>query len=593
MGLEQGSRVGPYEILAPLGAGGMGEVYRARDARLGREVALKVLPASVSSDPERLKRFEKEARSASSLNHPNIVTVYDAGESGGVAYLAMELVAGLTLRELLAEGPLPTRRVLAIAAQAADGLAKAHEAGIVHRDLKPENVMVTKDGFAKILDFGLAKLTQPEDTSAATHAPTLSAGTAPGIVMGTAGYMSPEQAQGRPLDFRSDQFSLGSILYEMTTGRRAFARGSAPETMAAIIREEPEAIGALVPAVPVPLRWIVERCLAKAPEERYASTRDLARDLARLRDGLSEASLTGPAPATASARRGWPIPLVLGLVAGAAVGAVAVRSIRPAPADWRLVTFGRGAVGRARFSPDGQTILYGAAWEGKPVQLYSTRLESAESTALPLPSASLVSVSSTGKLAIALARASPVLAEVPTLAGGAPREILEDVEFADWAPGSESLAVIRDSRLEFPIGKVLYDAPGGQLSYPRFSPTGDAIALVESHNTTGSSAASIVVVTLDGAHKTVSSGWEVAFSLAWNPRSDEVWFSAREKAGPFGGLALHAVSRSGRHRVVARGPDLLFANDISKDGRVLLAQAEWRTSMMCRPAGTTREVDLS
>ena len=213
MTLAAGTRLGPFEILAPLGAGGMGEVYRARDGRLGRDVAVKVLPAAVSSDSDRLKRFEKEARSASALNHPNIVTIHDIGESGETSYIAMELVDGQTLRELLAEGAISAKRLLAIAAQVADGLAKAHGAGIVHRDLKPENVMVTKDGFVKILDFGLAKLTQPDDPSGATQSPTVSGGTEPGLVMGTIGYLSPEQALGKALDFRSDQFSFGSIVY--------------------------------------------------------------------------------------------------------------------------------------------------------------------------------------------------------------------------------------------------------------------------------------------------------------------------------------------------------------------------------------------
>jgi serine/threonine protein kinase/Tol biopolymer transport system component len=293
MAIPAGTRFGPYEILAALGAGGMGEVYRARDMRLQREVAVKVLPAGVSSDPERLKRFEKEARSASSLNHPNIVVVYDIGEAAGASFIAMELVEGQTIRELLAEGALPTKKVLAIAAQVADGLAKAHGAGIVHRDLKPENIMVTREGFAKILDFGLAKLTQMEGSEHATKAPTVSGATEPGLVMGTIGYMSPEQALAKPVDFRSDQFSLGSIVYEMATGKRAFSRGSAPETLTAIIRDEPEPIAGLAPLTPTPLRWIVERCLSKSPEDRYASTRDLARDLSTLKDRLSEATSSG------------------------------------------------------------------------------------------------------------------------------------------------------------------------------------------------------------------------------------------------------------------------------------------------------------
>src|SRR6266498_1448995 len=264
MALAPGSRLGPYEVVSPLGAGGMGEVWKARDTRLGREVAIKVLPAEVASDPSRLKRFEKEARSASALNHPNIVTVYDIGASDSVSYIAMELVAGKTLRELLFSGSLPVKRLLQVAAQIADGLARAHEAGIVHRDLKPENVMVTRDGLVKILDFGLAKLTRTDSSGEGSHLPT-ETGTSPGVVLGTAGYMSPEQASGQPLDFRSDQFSFGSILYEMATGKRAFLKKTGIDTLSAILHEEPKPVAEINPQAPAPLRWIVERCLAKAP----------------------------------------------------------------------------------------------------------------------------------------------------------------------------------------------------------------------------------------------------------------------------------------------------------------------------------------
>src|SRR5262249_29908413 len=260
----------------------------AKDLRLGREVALKVLPAELSSHADRLARFEQEARAASALNHPNIVTIHEIGREGETPYIAMELVDGQTLRELSAAGRMPVRKVLSAAAQAAEGLSKAHGAGIVHRDLKPENLMVSKDGFVKILDFGLAKLTEPESGEVSAM-PTLGKPeTHPGTVMGTVGYMSPEQAGGQPLDYRSDQFSLGSILYELLSGEKAFARKTAAETMSAIIRDEAEPLGKRRPQVPLPLRWIVERCLAKDPEERYASTRDLARDLAGVRDHVSE-----------------------------------------------------------------------------------------------------------------------------------------------------------------------------------------------------------------------------------------------------------------------------------------------------------------
>ena len=277
MSLTAGSRLGPYEVVAALGAGGMGEVYRARDSRLGREVAVKVLPGDLASDKDRVRRFEQEARSASALDHPNIITVYDIGSADSTLYIAMQFVDGKTLREILASAPLPTRKVLDISVQIAEGLAKAHAAGIIHRDLKPENVMITKDGFVKILDFGLAKLTAPQVEADVSELPTAMGDTRPGMVMGTVGYMSPEQASGKALDFRSDQFSFGSILYELSTGKRAFERSTSAETLTAIIREEPEPVGAINPRAPTPLHWIVERCLAKDPEERFGTTRDLTR----------------------------------------------------------------------------------------------------------------------------------------------------------------------------------------------------------------------------------------------------------------------------------------------------------------------------
>jgi serine/threonine protein kinase len=309
--ISTGTRLGPYEVLSSLGAGGMGEVYRARDTRLEREVAVKVLPAEVAADPGRVKRFEKEARSASALNHPNIVTIYDIGATDGLSWIAMERVEGKSLRELLFPGALPVKKLLQVATQIADGLARAHEAGIVHRDLKPENVMVTKDGLAKILDFGLAKLTTTGSGSdEASHLPT-ETGTSPGMVLGTVGYMSPEQASAQTVDFRSDQFSFGSILYEMATGKRAFQKGTAVDTLSAILHEDPKPVAESNPEAPPPLRWIVERCLAKDPQDRYASTRDLARELATVRDHLGEALLSGAVLTTETARPGLRIRKVV------------------------------------------------------------------------------------------------------------------------------------------------------------------------------------------------------------------------------------------------------------------------------------------
>jgi tetratricopeptide (TPR) repeat protein len=283
--LAAGDRLEQYEILGPLGAGGMGEVYRARDAKLDRVLALKLLPAELASNPEALRRFEQEARAASALNHPNIVTIYDIGWREGMAWIAMELVDGMDLRTIGVKEPLTLKNALRIAVKLADGLAAAHDRGIVHRDLKPDNVMVTPEGFVKILDFGLAKQMRviTSDDTTIPH-------TSPGAVFGTVGYMSPEQALGKEMDYRSDQFSFGVVLYEMLTRVRPFDRNSKPETMTAIIREEPEPPSAINEMVAYDLDRIVSRCLSKNPRERYASTRDLARDLREVRDGLTHSS---------------------------------------------------------------------------------------------------------------------------------------------------------------------------------------------------------------------------------------------------------------------------------------------------------------
>ena len=285
--LPPGTRLGPYELIELLGAGGMGEVYRARDARLDRIVAIKILPPAFSVDRERLHRFEREARSASALNHPNIITIHELGHDCSCHYIAMELVEGKTLREVLGSGLLPMRKAIEIASQVAEGLTKAHEAGITHRDLKPENLMVSNDGFVKILDFGLAKVSSFGGGRSDIN--NLSTSQTPvGLVLGTVGYMSPEQVSGDGLDFRSDQFSLGLVLYEMVTGKRAFQRSTAAETLVAVLREPAEPIARQNREAPAPLCWVIERCLAKDPEKRYVSTRDLARELAAIRDRFLE-----------------------------------------------------------------------------------------------------------------------------------------------------------------------------------------------------------------------------------------------------------------------------------------------------------------
>jgi len=596
MTIAAGSRLGSYEIVSPLGAGGMGEVYRARDARLGREIAIKVLPGELASDPDRRQRFEGEARAASALNHPNILTIYDIGSVNGTLYIAMELVEGRTIRELIAGEPLSSKRLLDLSVQIADGLAKAHAAGIVHRDLKPENLMVSKDGFVKILDFGLAKLTEPVAQEQSVLPTAVAAPTQPGTVMGTAGYMSPEQASGQSVDFRSDQFTLGSILYEMATGVKAFERKTGAETLVAIIREEPEPLSQLAPKAPAPVRWIVERCLAKDPEERYASTKDLARDLRSIRDHLTETSASGALEAAEPAkakRRRWLVPALLALAGGIGLGLL-FRGITTGKPDARErfqpLTFQRGAILNARFAPDGQTVVYSAAWEGRPLELFSTRADSTESRPLGLPSGDVVSISSAGEMAVSLGRhyvvgyeSTGTLARVP-LGGGTPRSILENVEDADWSPDGKSLAVTRRvgnrSRLEYPVGKVLYEAPGW-VNAVRVSPDGRFVAFID-HPRAADNDGFLKVVDTSG--KVRLNGPFACCGVAWSPRGDEVWST---------GLKIHATSLSGKTRVVRSLAGFAWLYDIARDGRVLLASVSPRREIVGASTGQSVERNLT
>ena len=390
-------RLGPYEFSSRLGAGGMGEVYRARDTRLGRDVAIKVLPPELSADADRLRRFEKEAQAASSLNHPNIVTIHEIERIDSTSFIVMELVDGRTLREVLCAGALPVRRLLALAAQIAEGLARAHSAGIVHRDLKPENVMVTKEGLVKILDFGLAKLAHPDlEGGQLTQGPTVSGGTAPGVVMGTVGYMSPEQASGHPVDFHSDQFSFGSLLYEMATGKAPFRRATPAQTLAAIIQDEPEPID-VSSSIPVPLRWIIERCLTKDQEGRYEATKDLARDLTNLRDHLAQITsgqasspgFRGRHPRT-RALLGWIVAVgFLGLSAALYLGRPPATappsrlqaSVLPPPGTDLEHQLGPPAV-----SPDGRHVVFrasGSLWLRSFEEKESAKLPGTENASYP------------------------------------------------------------------------------------------------------------------------------------------------------------------------------------------------------------------
>jgi Tol biopolymer transport system component len=584
MALSSGSRLGPYEIIAPLGAGGMGEVYRASDPRLGREVAIKVLPASFSKDSDRLKRFEQEARSAGVLNHPNVTIVYDIGQHDGAPYVVQELLEGETLRSELASGRFSPRKAIDYATQIAQGLAAAHEKGIIHRDLKPENLFVTKDGRVKILDFGLAKLIEVRGSESASNLPTA---TEPGIVMGTLGYMSPEQIKNERADGRSDIFALGAILYEMLSGQRAFRGDSTAEIMATILREDPPDLSLTNQNISPGLERLVRHCLEKNPERRFQSARDLAYDL----ETLTTASGAAPAAVLPAPSRRWGKPFAAAalLAVGAIAGWGLLRFRKDPPVSYTRITFRRGTVYSARFAPDGQTIVYSAAWEGQPARVFVTRPGSAESRDLQLPDARILAVSATGELAIQLGRqavweASGTLARVP-LEGGAPRELLENVSRADWSPDGRELAVVHrvggKERIEFPIGKVLYET-ADQIGSMRFSPRGDRIALTDSAGT-------VTTVDLSGRVTVLTKGWGYA-EAAWRPDGREVWFSGYRIGEKF---ALYAVTLSGRERTLRREAAGLYLHDISKGGQVLFNEYVWTSSLAVLRAGESAERDLS
>jgi hypothetical protein len=573
----------------------MGEVYRARGPRLGRDVAIKVVAGEGAPSAERLRRFEQEARAVAALQHPHILAVHDVGSHEGRPYVVFELLEGGTLRERLSHGPLTVRKAIEAAVQICDGLAAAHAHGVVHRDLKPENVFLVREGRVKLLDFGLAKLLEaPEE--AGSEAATATA-TDRGTWVGTPGYVSPEQLRGQGATARSDVFALGAVLYEMLTGQRAFKGASRADTLAAILDKDPPPMVLSGGGIPLTLERVVLRCLEKNPDDRFQSACDVAFAL----DALSTGSVSEPAAAAVAAkpmRRWW--RAAAGLVGTAAIAGLAFvagrRAAEKRPPIFKQLTFRRGWVDEARFAPDGQTIVYGAGWDGKPVELFQTRTDSPESRPLGLAHAKVLSISSQGQMAILLDPSRRggligigTLAVVP-LAGGTPRELLEDVFWADWTPDGRDLCVSRmqlngEVTIELPPGTVLHRTRGytGMLHVSR-----DGRYVVFAERANGK------VVLIDRHRKVTRTLVEPLaagfWGLAWGPRGREVWFteSPRRTARD-----AHAVDLEGRRRLVYRSAGVLSLVDSAPDGRILLHRALDRTETMALLPGRQVERDVT
>ncbi|MEO5987670.1 MAG: protein kinase [Candidatus Eisenbacteria bacterium] len=571
MSMTAGTRLDRYAIADLIGRGAMGEVYRAHDSRLGRDVAIKVLPVAFSSDPERLRRFDQEARAAGALNHPNIVAIFDVGTHDGAPFVVTELLVGETLRSRLDNGAVSARKALEYAVQIANGLAAAHAKGIVHRDLKPENLFVTSAGHIKILDFGLAKLTRAEGhTGAQADSLMATAMTEMGRVMGTVGYMAPEQVRGEVADHRADLFSFGCVLYEMLNGRSPFHRESAIESMAAIVRDEPPALPAEVVILMPGLAPLLRRCVEKHPSERFESARDLAFSLE-----------------------------LLAQTAGSASAAPSAADLETDPdVKYQRITFRRGAIWSARFSPDGNSVVYSASWEGKPLELFWAHIGNPEARALGFRDTDLLSVSHTNEMAVLL-RAEFVtsfdrrgtLARVPPM-GGAARELLHDVHGADWSPDGTQIAVVREklgmTRLEFPLGNVLYQTPGW-ISIVRISSDGQVLAFID-HPSRNSDSGHVCVVDRKGERRVLSASWGTLRGLAWSADGKEVWFTA-DRGGAARGL--YAVTLEGKLRRVLQLASNMTLHDLARDGRVLLGHGPERAGINAFEPGENRERDLS
>jgi predicted Ser/Thr protein kinase len=605
MALNPGTKIVSYEIVSLLGVGGMGEVYRARDARLGRDVALKILPVAFARDEDRLRRFEQEARAVAALNHSNILAIHDVGQHDGTPFLVSELLEGESLRVILDRGALPQRKAIDYGVQIAQGLAAAHEKGIVHRDLKPENLFITKDGRIKILDFGLAKLaTKESEAGAAANNLTLTrAQTDAGVVMGTASYMSPEQVRGDAVDPRTDIFAFGAVLFEMLSGQRAFRRETPAETMTAVLKEDPAELTNLERPISPALDRITRRCLEKSPEQRFQSAKDLAFALEAL-SGSSSSTAKHAAVAAGGGKSRWMIAAACILFTIlAAVGAYfAGRHGGDRQATFQHLTFQRGYIKRARFAPDGQNVIYSAMWEGRPYEVFSMRVGDHIGRSLELKNSMVMGVSDSGEIAL-LTNVRRTLTtpwmQVGTLArapasGGTAREILENVWDADMSRDGKQFAVVRASdgpeQLEYPIGKVLFKA-SGYISDVRISPDGKSVAFME-HPLFGDDRGYVSLVDGSGNAKRLTGEVAAEEGLAWSRDGSEVWYAGAGQVTT-GGRSVWAVNLNGKQRQVFAVPDETTVWDIAADGRLLFSHEKLGSAQMVASPANAAEHDVS
>jgi serine/threonine protein kinase/dipeptidyl aminopeptidase/acylaminoacyl peptidase len=596
--LATGARLGPYEIVAPLGAGGMGEVYRAHDQRLDREVAIKVLPSEVTHHTDRLRRFEQEARAAAALNHPNVVAVFDVGIEGNVPYVVSELLDGSTLDAVIARGRLSLRRALNFGAQIAYGLSAAHHKGIVHRDLKPSNIFVTSQDRIKILDFGLAKLTAPVTEGESLTTLPVSPETMPGVVMGTVGYMAPEQVNGEPADHRADIFALGVVLYEMLAGRRAFSGASAVAIMSAILASDPPSLSPDI--VPPHVDRLIHRCLEKSPAQRFQSASDVAFALEALQQSTGDSNVV-PLRRPFPVRRLLAIAGAIALVVLGAVGALSLRRPPQQPLEFQPLTFDRWPVMNARFMPDGQTIVFSATPTATTPNLYLISPDAESPRELGVADAQLLAVSSRGELAV-IENAFHLGQRLykGTLArmtiGSSPRALAEDVREADWAPDGDSLAIVRDlgngrDRLEYPEGTPLYEA-SGYLSDPRVSPDGTSVAFFE-HQWRWDDRGWVKVVDRNKRMTTLTSELWGLQGLAWAPDGRRVLFSGNRSGGTIMQPWSARATGGEPMRSVFGVPGRFIVHDVSRDGRWLGVREDLSLGVRAKLPDADAERDLS